>query len=83
MQANVTFSYTMANTVVCFSSECASQSADGLGPGTINIEEAVGWTIDSVTVSHTGGYCVYVGQGSTNNTLVCACLARLAFRVGL
>lgn len=69
-QANVTFSHTLVIMDVCFATTCAQAGATGVGPGAINLEEVVRWTFDRVTVSHTGWYAFYIGQASTNNTLV-------------
>ncbi len=70
MQVNITFSHADVETAGCFASSCNAQSADFLTTAAIHLEDAQGWLFDGVTVSHAGGYAVWINLGCTGNILV-------------
>ncbi|XP_065836538.1 uncharacterized protein [Oscarella lobularis] len=66
---NINFMYSAVDTSVCFAGRCDDQSASFLTTATINLQCARYWTLDGVTLAHTGGYALWINGGSSYVTV--------------
>jgi hypothetical protein len=69
-QSNITFSHAMVETDACFNSPCNGQSGDFLTTAAIHLEGARNWTLESLEISHVGGYAVWADVGCVNVVVV-------------
>jgi len=66
---NLFFSHTQVEVASCFSGTCDGQSASFLNTATVHLHYSDNIQFHNITISHTGGYAIWIHEGSNDNVI--------------